>query len=518
MSKDKKFIESINPATLEKIAEIETVTAADVPGVVQKAKAVQKSWGRLSPGQRNVYFRRMKEYVAGNLDDICRRVTIDNGKTLLESLSAEVMPVMDMLDFCIREAPQALKSEKITSPMFKLGRIKSSIEFEPLGVVAIIAPWNFPLCIPVTQTLMALAAGNAVVLKPAALTAYTGQLISEIFSKSGFPEGLVNVIQGSGSVLGDAIIAAGVDRIAFTGSVPVGKQLMTQAGSSLIPVTLELGGKDPFIVLDDADIDRASSGAVWGSFINAGQVCASVERVYVHKKVAKEFIRQVREKASALRVGNGLEHAVDMGPLIEERQLEIVQSHIDDAVSRGAEVLVGGGRVEGVKGHFFKPTVLTDVDHSMTCMTEETFGPTMPIMVFSSVDEAVELANDSRFALTASVWSRDVPKARGIANDIVTGTATVNDCEFTYGFAQCPWGGPKESGIGRTHSVHGLYEFTNLKNICVTTPMLRNNIWWYPYSERKYKSLKTFVNTMYSDGLLSKCMGAADLVKKAMTL
>ena len=515
MSKNgRKHLLCQNPATLETIAEIPTISSLDeVSAVVEKARKAQKKWAKLTPTERIPYFRKMKQYVQKNIDAICRDITLDNGKTLVESLSAEVLPVLDMLNFCMKDVPHALQDERLSNPMFKLARIRSRIIFEPLGVVAIIAPWNFPFCIPATQTLMAVATGNAVVLKPAALTAHTGRLIGNIFEASGFPEGLVNVIQGSGGVLGDAILAAGVDRIAFTGSVPVGKKLMANAAPTLTPITLDLGGKDPFIVCEDADIERAASGAVWGSFVNAGQVCASVERVYVNKKVAKEFIKLVKEKTDKLRVGNGLDFGVDMGPLIDDGQVQTVKAHVEEAVAKGAKVLSGGHEVTELPGHFFRPTVLVDVDHTMECMVEETFGPTMPVMVVANDDEAIELANDSKFALTASVWSKSTSHAEGIAKRIVTGTATVNDCEFTYGFAQCPWGGPKESGIGRTHSIHGLLEFTNLKNLTVTTPMMRNNIWWYPYSENKYRGIKALTNTLYNDSLLNKCSGMSDFLK-----
>ncbi len=255
-------IASINPATLAINREITTTPVEDVKEIVESARESQKRWAEIGFAGRNAYFRKLQNHIMGNIDRIARVITLDNGKPLLESVSAEVLPVLDMLNFCVKEAPRALRDEHLSNPMFRLARIKSRNIYEPLGVVAIIAPWNFPFCIPTTQILMALATGNAVVVKPAAMTAYIGDLIDKLFKECGFPEGVVNIVQGSGSVLGDAILAAGVNRVAFTGSVPVGKHLMKKAGETLTPITLELGGKDPFIVLEDADLQRASSGAV----------------------------------------------------------------------------------------------------------------------------------------------------------------------------------------------------------------------------------------------------------------
>ncbi len=506
-------IRAMNPATLELIREVPAMSAKDVLGVVEKAREAQKKWASIGISGRLRYFQKLNDQIIANIDSIAETITIDNGKTLVESVNSEIYPALDMLRFCEREARSALRSEKLSHPLFGVLGIRSSVLYEPLGVVAIIAPWNFPFAIPVTQILMALIVGNTVVFKPAALTAVVGELIRDLFENAGFPEGVLNVIQGSGGVIGEAIMDSGVNRVAFTGSVPVGKHLMKRAGETLTPITLELGGKDPFIVLEDADLERASSGAVWGAFVNAGQVCASVERVYVHRKIAGKFTDLVVAKTRQLRLGDGRNFSTDMGPVISESQILTVEEHINDAVGKGAKVLAGGKRWDGLPGYFFEPTVLVDVDHSMSCMVEETFGPTMPIMTYSDIDEAVEMANDSRFALTASVWSRNEKRAEDICRRIVTGCATVNDCEYTYGFAVCPWGGPKESGIGRTHSTHGLCEFANIKNICVTSPRFTNNLWWHPYSETAYKRMKSMAGAFYGKGVINKFSSATEAAK-----
>jgi succinate-semialdehyde dehydrogenase/glutarate-semialdehyde dehydrogenase len=354
---------------------------------------------------------------------------------------------------------------------------------------------------------MALISGNTVVFKPSALTALVGEEIKKIFESSGLPEGVLNVIQGSGSSVGDTLMGSGLNHVVFTGSVPVGKQLMAQAAQTLTSITLELGGKDPFIVLKDANIDRAAAAAVWGAFVNAGQVCTSVERVYVDKKVADKFTNKVLERTRKLRVGNGLRPDVDMGPMISEDRITLVEAHLADAVAKGAKILCGGKRMANLPGYFFEPTVLSETNHEMDCIREETFGPTLPIMVFSDEEEAIELANDNRYGLHASVWSRDTKRARRLGEKIEAGTVIINNCLFTYGFSECPWGGVKDSGIGRTHSVHGLREFANLKNITVNEALLKEDPWWYPYSQVKYDLTKTAFKAMFCGGMA--CRGKA---------
>ncbi|MEW5947108.1 MAG: aldehyde dehydrogenase family protein [bacterium] len=506
-------ITSINPATLEVNAEIPATPPQDIKGIVEAARDAQARWAAMSIGKRVERLRRARDFLIAHMDDAARVITADNGKSLVESANSEIYPVLDMFRFCERDAPAALAAEKVRNPVFPLARIESVNVFEPAGVVGIISPWNFPFAIPMTQMLMALTAGNAVVFKPASLTAWVGDWIRRMFERAGMPEGVVNVVQGAGGEIGDALLESGLNRIAFTGSVPVGMSLMAKAARTLTPITLELGGKDPFIVLEDADVERASSAAVWGSFVNAGQACASVERVYVDRRAADVFIAAAAAKTKRLRVGNGMDPDTDMGPLISADRLETVESHVADAVSRGARVIAGGGRIASLPGYFFEPTVLTGVDHSMLCMTEETFGPTLPIMTFSGVEEAVALANDSKYGLTASVWSGNVSRAKQIAGRINTGTVVVNDCLLTYGFAQCPWGGVKQSGIGRTHSVHGLYEFTNIKNLTTSRALLRQDPWWYPYSGAKYRAAKSAMKALFGDGVLSRGGALVDAFK-----
>jgi acyl-CoA reductase-like NAD-dependent aldehyde dehydrogenase len=273
----------------------------------------------------------------------------------------------------------------------------------------------------------------------------------------------------------------------FTGSVATGKRVAAAAAKYLTPVVLELGGKDPMIVLEDADINNAARGAVWGAFANSGQACASVERCYVQESIADKFIERVVAETKALKQGLGSEPAVDIGAMSNERQLQIVADHVDEAMARGAQVLAGGQRAMNLSGLFYEPTVLTNVDHSMQIMRDETFGPVLPVMTFKTEAEAIELANDSVYGLTASVWTRNIAKGKRIAELIHAGTVMVNEVVYTHGIAQTPWGGIKESGYGRTHGRMGLLELVTPQHLHVNRVPFLPDLWWFRYSSSATK-------------------------------
>ncbi len=495
-----RMIKSINPATLEVNAEIAATPLESVAGIVEQARKAQEKWARVPLEKRIELLQRAREYVISNIDEMARVITQDNGKTIFESMNAEIMAMLDTVEFVSKNASKILGDEPLKNAIFTLSGLKSRNVFEPAGVSCVISPWNFPFANAWQEIPMALAAGNSVVHKPAEITAWIGDLTRKIFEEIGAPEGLVSVVQGSGSKLGAEILKAGVDNVVFTGSVPVGKKLMAMCAETLTPVTLELGGKDPFIVMEDADVERAANGAVWSAFFNAGQVCASAERFYVQDKIADRFIDLVVKKTKSLRLGNGLDKETDMGPMISEEQLDIVDSHVKEAIAAGARALTGGKRWDGLPGFFYEPTVLVDVNHSISCMVEETFGPTMPIMRFSSEDEAVALANDTRFGLTASVWTRSRERAERMSERIKAGTVTANNHALTAGFAVCPWGGVKESGIGRVHSAHGLKAQTTIKNVTFHKPMSSKDLWWHPYSAEKFNGMKSLLHFQHAKG------------------
>jgi succinate-semialdehyde dehydrogenase/glutarate-semialdehyde dehydrogenase len=363
----------------------------------------------------------------------------------------EVYSCCDSISYYAKRAPRFLAPEKrrIHGLMGFMKRLR--VVYKPLGVVGLITPWNGPVVLAVNPLVQALLAGNAVVHKPSEVTPFSALVVKKFTEAAGFPADLYQVLQGDGST-GAALIESGVDKVSFTGSVATGRKVAEACGRRLIPCTLELGGKDPMIVCADADLERAARGAVWGAFTNAGQVCMSTERVYVVEPVAQAFIERVVELTRELRQGPESEGEVDVGAITSPGQLEIIEQHVADALAKGAKVLTGGRRNPAFEGFFFEPTVLVDVNHDMAIMRDETFGPCLPIQVVKDEEAALELANQSCYGLQASVWTRDSWKGKRLANRIAAGGVVVDDCIVTYGITESPFGGVKQSGIGRERS------------------------------------------------------------------
>lgn len=475
---------SCDPATGEEVGRVPLRTAEEVAAAVERARAAQKSWGALSFRERGAVVTRARALVLEEMDEIAELVSRESGKPAAEAVAMEVVPTLDLMQFFARRSERMLRPERIDIGLYRfLGR-SSTVEYRPLGVVGIISPWNFPWAIPLGEVVMALMAGNAVVLKPSELTPLVAVKLAEVFARAGLPEGLLELVTGDGST-GAALVEAGPDKLMFTGSVATGRRVAEAAARRLMPVVLELGGKDPMIVFEDADLDSASSAAVWGAFANSGQACASVERCYVQERVAEEFTRRVVAKTKALRQAAGGAVACDLGAMSSERQLLTVEGHVREAVERGARVLAGGGRAEGCeggRGWFHEPTVLAGVDHTMAVMREETFGPVLPLMTFREESEAVRLANDSAFGLTASVWTRNIARGRRVARSLEAGTVMVNEVLYTHGIAQTPWGGVKQSGLGRTHGRLGLLEMVAPHHVHVNRLARVQDVWWFGYT------------------------------------
>jgi succinate-semialdehyde dehydrogenase/glutarate-semialdehyde dehydrogenase len=343
---------------------------------------------------------------------------------------------------------------------------------------------------------IALMSGNGVVLKPASLTPLIGERIQTIFERAGLPEGLVRTVHGGGAV-GNALVESSAAKIFFTGSVDVGRGVATACAERLKGCVLELGGKDPQIVLADANLQNAVSGCLWGGFANAGQTCSGIERVYVVRELADRFIEGVVEGAKALRVGDPLEFDTEIGPMVSEEQYEQVVELVDDAVANGATLHCGGpAEVAGMSGRFYAPAVLTGVTPDMRIMREEIFGPVVPIVTVSSEEEAIELANDSEFGLGASVWSLDRERAARIGRRLQTGMVWLNDHMYSHGACQCAWGGVKNSGLGRAHSKFGFYECVNVKQM-VWEPSRTRDFWWHPYDASLGKSMDAAAKLLY---------------------
>lgn len=471
---------SINPATLEEAGRVPIVPPHKVIGYVAHARAACPVWHRMGFKKRAGYILKAREYMLDNLDDFARTITIDNGKPLAESLTAELYPIADLIYYFARHAERLLADFSVPIGIMKFLRRKSAISFQPLGVVGIISPWNYPFSIPAGETAMALLCGNAVLLKPSSVTPLVGLKIAEMFKNAGLPDGVFQLISGDAET-GSALVDSSIDKILFTGSAAVGRQIMAKCAQRLTPLVLELGGKDPMIVRADADLDQASSGAVWGAFTNSGQCCASVERVYAHESVFREFLELVLKKTSKLRQGNGMDPTVDIGAMTTLAQLQTVETHVEEARQRGATIHCGGERNREMHGYFFPPTVLTNVDHGFQCVRDETFGPLMPIMTFGDDRQAIQLANDTPYGLTASIWTKNMDAGEKMAREIRAGTIMINDCVFTHALSQTPWGGRKASGFGRSHSRFGLQELVTIHHVH-TNRLFRKDIWWYPYS------------------------------------
>ncbi len=501
---DKKAGEiiSYDPATGEEIGRARLSSPDDIKEAVRRARAAQPAWASLSFRDRGRVILRARKLLLAERDEVARLVSRETGKPVAEALSMEIVPTLDAMHYFAQASENLLRPQKIDIGQYGLMGRSSSILFRPLGVIGIISPWNFPLATPADEVVMALMAGNAVVLKPSELTPLTALKLGDIFSRSSLPPGLFGVVTGDGST-GSALIDARVDKIMFTGSVATGKRVAEAAAKYLTPVVLELGGKDPMIVLEDADIENAARGAVWGAFANAGQACASVERCYVQESIAPEFIERVVAETRALKQGLGTEDSVDVGAMSNERQLQIVADHVNDAEQRGAKVLTGGRRGANPNGFFYEPTVLTNVDHDMTIMRDETFGPVLPVMTFRTEAEAIKLANDSVYGLTASVWTKNIRRGRRIAAQIEAGTVMVNEVVYTHGIAQTPWGGVKDSGYGRTHGRMGLLELVTPQHIHVNRFSFLPDLWWFRYSPRAAR-LFTGLAQRFTTGSISQ--------------
>jgi succinate-semialdehyde dehydrogenase/glutarate-semialdehyde dehydrogenase len=477
---------SYDPATGKELGRAPLSSLEDVRQAVKQARAAQPAWANLTFRQRARVILKAREIMLAERDQVARLVSRETGKPLAEALSMEIVPTLDAMHYFAHASENLLRPQKIDIGQYGMMGRSSSIRFKPLGVIGIISPWNFPLATPMDEVVMALMAGNAVVLKPSELTPLIALKIGDMFRRAGLPKSVLEILTGDGST-GAALVEARVDKIMFTGSVATGKRVAEAAARFLIPVVLELGGKDPMIVLEDADIENAARGAVWGAFANSGQACASVERCYVHESIATNFIERVVAETKTLKQGVGTEAAVDVGSMTNERQLQIVENHVSDAEQHGAKILIGGHRLENPDGFFYPPTVLTNVDHGMTIMRDETFGPVLPVMTFTTDDEAVKLANDSVYGLTASVWTRNIARGRALAERIEAGTVMVNEVVYTHGIAQTPWGGVKDSGYGRTHGRAGLLELVTPQHIHINRISFLPDLWWFRYNQNAAK-------------------------------
>lgn len=516
-AKERRTIESRNPATGEVQGEVEAATPEDVDAAVERAREAQRSWAARSVEERLEVLDLFQDHLIRRREDVARTISAETGKPVGEGLVTDVIPVVDAVRFLKKKGPEAMESNLELGNLMVMDR-ESKIVREPIGVIGTITPWNYPFGIPGSQVVYALFAGNAVVLKPARETTLTGMKIGELLKGAGLPDDILNVVPGSGSTVGGTLVESDVDQMTFTGSNAVGEKIQSACAERGVPTTMELGGSDPAVVLRDANIENATDGIVWSRFMNCGQTCAAAKRAYAHESVFDEFRDEVVRKVSKLRVGNGYDEKVDVGPLISGAAVDEIERQVDESVEMGAEVLVGGERLDR-DGSFYAPTVLTDVTHDMPVVREETFGPVLPVMRFSGVSEAVEKANDTPYGLTASVWTRDTRKGERVARRIDAGTVVVNDHGYTYGVNETPWGGYKESGHGRTHGVWGIEEVTRTKHInkgsADTLPRSTRpeSAWWFPYPDDYTERMGDAVEFLYGNGVVRRASKVPSVLK-----
>jgi acyl-CoA reductase-like NAD-dependent aldehyde dehydrogenase len=488
-----------NPATGEIVATVPDLSAEEIAEMAARARAAQPEWAAYGFDGRARVLVRAQKWLMDNSQRVVEAIVSETGKTWEDAQLAEIGYAANAFGFWAKQGPNYLADERVRSSQVLVKGKKLVLRYRPLGLIGVIGPWNYPLTNSFGDCIPALMAGNSVILKPSEITPLTSMLMAEGLRECGLPENVVQIATGRGQT-GAALIEH-VDMIMFTGSTRTGTKVAEAAARRLIPASLELGGKDPMIVLSDADLERAANYATYFAMQNAGQTCISIERVYVEEPVYDEFVAKVAEKVRALRVGDssGGYGTVEVGAITFPPQLETIKSHVADAVDKGARVLAGGNQLEG-PGRFYEPTVLVDVDHTMKIMTEETFGPTLPIMKVRDADEAVRLANDSPYGLGSSVFTRDTERGEQIARRLQTGAANVNDAMINYTVLELPMGGAKASGLGSRHGAGGIRKYCSQQAIVVTKLAMKKELFMYPYKSSTSRMLAGLFKLLYGRG------------------
>lgn len=516
-----KYTFSYNPATLELVGRVENTDLTQLPAMFDAARTAQLKWAALSFQERGTHIKKMRDYIVAHAEELSLVVSRDSGKLRIDALATEVLPCALACNWYLKNAGKVLKPKGLSGSSILFFNKRSELIRVPLGVVGVISPWNYPLSIPLGEVIMGLMAGNAIMLKVAAQTPLVGAAIEKIVAAGGLPPGLFHHIVGSGGAVSTAFFKLGINKIFFTGSVATGKQLMAQAAETLTPLSLELGGNDPMVVLADADLERAANGAAWAGFQNAGQSCGGVARIYVDQAVYPEFVRLLSDKTQKMRHGADTDFNVEMGAMTTSNQLRTVQRHVQDALDKGAMISAQSQLVGQPKGYFHPATLLTKVSDDMLTMKEETFGPVMAVQAFASEEDAIRMANHSDLGLTSSVWTRNLTKGRSIAARLETGVTAINDHLYTHGLSETPWGGWKLSGIGRTHGAQGLEEMTHPKLVNWDLLGTKRNLWWFPFDRATYGALLNALHFAFPRSLgeyiVSSLKLTPYLVKKMFT-
>lgn len=508
----RKEVVKNHPATGVHLGSWPVTTSDELANMVKRARQAQMRWAALPARERGKKVCGIGRVVADRANELAALICSDTGKPFYEALWGEVFIVSSLAHYFGKRTHKILKPRFISAYLLKYRR--SYLHFAPRGLVGVIAPWNFPFSLGFGDVIMALAAGNAVIFKPSEVTPRIGIECQRIIEQAGLDPELLQVAMGGGET-GAAVTECGLDLLHFTGSVATGKKIAAKCGELLLPVVLELGGKNAALVLEDADLEETARSLVFGAFFNAGQACASVGRVYVHEAVYESLLKRLKERTSALRQGDGSQDDVELGPVIHGPQLAIVERHVNEARHAGAIVESGG---VAKQGRYFAPTLITNVDDTMAICRDETFGPVMPVMKFRTVEEAIERANSTDYGLTAYVFTRNVKRGRRIAERLRAGTILVNDTLITHGCPETPWGGVKNSGIGITHSAEGLRGFCEQRHVNYDLFPMPIAPWKFPYGHVKIPpSLAVFRGLFGSGHFFSRTWlllrGALGLVK-----
>ncbi len=502
-------VQSIDPATGAVWREFAAATPDEVTAAVARAREAQAAWAGRGVAARAACLREFRGVLYRRRGEVADILTRENGKPPMEALGSEVQIVLDYARFYAKVAAHELRGTAFTPASPAMWRKRVSTIHEPHGVVAVISPWNFPFMLAAGVVVPALVAGNAVILKPSEFTPSSGEILGTLLREAGVPDGVLQVVQGDG-VTGAALVAAAVDKVFFTGSEATGRRVALECASRLVPCSLELGGSDPAIVLEDAELETAADGILWGRFSNAGQTCVAPKRVIVVDAVHDRFVAALASRVRALRVGAGATHA-EVGPLIRPSQVTAIRAQLDDAVARGAQVAATAEMPDvspDDRGRFFPPTLLTGVTTGMRVLSEETFGPLLPVIRARDADDAVRLANRSPFGLSASIWSRDVRGAERLAGTIEAGTVAINDSVIVAGMAEVAHGGVKASGMGRSHGLAGLHECVRTKTIVAERFTALRQPWWFGYSATHARNLDGFLGFAHGDTLGARLRGA----------
>lgn len=488
-----------SPVTREPIGEFEVATAEDVRAAVARARQAQTKWAELSFARRAEHLWRLVDRIVERQDELAEIVIAETGKPRNEAISMEVLaPCMQIAHYAKRAKRYLRTRRRPASGLMRFTK-KVTLVYQPLGVVGLITPWNAPVALAANPLAQALMAGNAVVHKPSEVTPLSAVFLEELTRQAGFPDDLYQVVQGDGET-GAALVESGVDKVSFTGSAATGRKVGEACGRRLIPVTLELGGKDAMVVCRDADLDRAADGAVRGSCFNTGHYCCGTERVYVPEEVYETFVAKVVERARQLKQTDSGEG--DVGAVFWDRQLDVIEDHMADAQAKGAKVLVGGRRNPSLAGLFYEPTVVVDVSHDMDLMRKETFGPIVAVQKVKDEAEAIRLANDSDYGLSGNVWTRDTEKGVRLAEQIRTGSVSVNDMAVTYGIPEAPFGGVKSSGVGQVNGELGIRGYCHAHPIIVDTAKKPQG--GYPYTDASAERLRKAVRFLFGNRFLRR--------------